>query len=70
MLILSRNVGESIIINDDIVVTILGVHRGQVRIGIEAPRDIQIHREEIWEKIQFQKREELEELKQDMEEKE
>jgi len=52
MLILTRNAGESIMIGDDIVITILGVNRGQVRIGIAAPIEIEVHREEIYERIQ------------------
>lgn len=52
MLILSRRPGESLIIGDHIRVSILGVKGGQVRIGIEAPKDVSVHREEIWFKIQ------------------
>lgn len=52
MLILTRKVGECIIINDDIKVTILGVKGMQVRIGIDAPKDVQVHREEIYKRIQ------------------
>ncbi|WP_312934768.1 carbon storage regulator CsrA [Pseudomonas sp.] len=52
MLILTRKVGEVIVINDDIKVTILGVKGMQVRIGIDAPKDIQVHREEIYNRIQ------------------
>ncbi len=51
MLILTRKPGETIIIGDDIKVTILGVASKQIRIGIEAPNDVTIHREEIYEKI-------------------
>jgi carbon storage regulator len=51
MLILTRKVGE-IVINDDIKVTILGVKGMQVRIGIDAPKDVQVHREEIFKRIQ------------------
>lgn len=51
MLILTRRVGEKLIIGDDIVVTILGVNSGQVRIGIDAPKEVDVHREEIWNKI-------------------
>lgn len=51
MLILTRRLDESIIINNDIKVTILGIKGNQIRIGIEAPKDITIHREEIQNKI-------------------
>ena len=56
MLILSRRVGETIIINDDILATILSIKGNQVRIGIEAPKGVEIHREEIWERIQEEKK--------------
>jgi carbon storage regulator len=52
MLVLSRRIGESLVIADDIRLTILGVSGGQVRVGIEAPKQISVHREEIYEKIQ------------------
>jgi len=51
MLILTRKVGEVIMIGDDIVVKVLGVRSGQVKIGIEAPRDLPVHRHEIFERI-------------------
>ncbi|MFC1556299.1 carbon storage regulator CsrA [candidate division KSB1 bacterium] len=51
MLVLTRKVGESINIGTDIKVTIINMESGQVRIGIEAPRDVIIHREEIYNKI-------------------
>ena len=54
MLILTRRVGESIIIGDDIVITILGVKGHQVRIGIDAPKNVSVHREEIKRKIDAQ----------------
>lgn len=51
-LVLTRRPEESIIIGDDIVVTVLGVSGNQVRIGVDAPRNVSVHREEIWRRIQ------------------
>jgi carbon storage regulator len=51
MLILTRRVGETLIIGDDVVITILGVKGNQVRVGINAPKDVSIHREEIYNRI-------------------
>jgi len=55
MLILSRKMGESIRVGDNVTVTVLGVARGQVKVGIEAPRDLTVHREEIYQRIQEEK---------------
>lgn len=52
MLILTRRVGETFIIGDDIRITVCSVRNGQVRIGIEAPKDVSIHRKEVYERIQ------------------
>lgn len=52
MLILTRRVGETLMIGDDVSVTVLGVKGNQVRIGVNAPRDVGVHREEIYDRIQ------------------
>lgn len=51
MLILTRRISESIIIGDDVKISVLGVKGNQVRLGIEAPKDVSVHREEIYERI-------------------
>lgn len=54
MLVLTRRPGESIVIGQNIVVTVIEIKGGQVRIGIDAPRDIQVHREEVFEQVRQQ----------------
>jgi len=52
MLILTRRVGESLVIGDDVTITVLGVKGNQVRIGVNVPREVAVHREEILNRIQ------------------
>jgi len=52
MLILTRRAGETVMIGNDVTITVLGVKGNQVRIGINAPKDVAVHREEIFERIQ------------------
>lgn len=51
MLILTRRVGETLMVGDDVTVTVLGVKGNQVRIGVNAPKDVAVHREEIYDRI-------------------
>ena len=55
MLILTRKVGESLVIGDDVSIIVLGVKGNQVRIGVDAPKSVSVHREEIYKKIQDEK---------------
>ena len=59
MLILTRRIGETLNIGDDVQVTVLGVKGNQVRLGINAPKDVPVHREEIYERIKREKEEDL-----------
>lgn len=55
MLVLTRRLGETLVINDDIKITVLGISGNQVRIGIAAPKEIEVHRAEVYERIQAEK---------------
>lgn len=55
MLILTRKVGEALMVGDDVNITVLGVKGNQVRIGVSAPKEVAVHREEIYQRIQKEK---------------
>ena len=61
MLILTRKVGESVLIGNDISITILSVRGNQVKLGVEAPKEVSVHREEIFQRIQQSKDEHIDE---------
>lgn len=67
MLILTRRVGETLMVGDEVSLTVLGVKGNQVRIGVNAPRDVAVHREEIYQRIQHERsmHEHLQQLEQD-----
>jgi carbon storage regulator len=56
VLILTRRVGETLMIGNDVTVTVLGIKGSQVRLGINAPKDVEVHREEVYERVQAEKR--------------
>lgn len=55
MLILTRRIGETLMIGDDVTVTVLGVKGNQIRLGVNAPKEIAVHREEIYERVKSEK---------------
>ena len=59
MLILTRRMGESVMVGDDVTLTVLGVKGSQIRLGIAAPNDVAVHREEIYERIKLEQKSEV-----------
>jgi carbon storage regulator len=60
MLILTRKVGETLMVGSDVTVTVMAVHGNQVRLGVSAPKDVAVHREEIYDRVQAEKAQQLE----------
>jgi len=67
MLILTRRVGETLMVGDEVAVTVLGVKGNQVRIGVNAPKEVSVHREEIYQRIQREKLQKLTHLEAQLE---
>lgn len=63
MLILTRRVGETLMVGDDVTVTVLGVKGNQVRIGVNAPKDVQVHREEIYRRVLQERQDDEQEVR-------
>ncbi|MDX9875701.1 MAG: carbon storage regulator CsrA [Spongiibacteraceae bacterium] len=61
MLILTRRIGETLVVGDEVTITVLGVKGNQVRLGVNAPKDVAVHREEIYQRIQKEKQDENDE---------
>ena len=62
MLLLTRRIGETVVIGENINITVLGTKGNQVRLGINAPKEVSVHREEIYQRIQFELKAKQEEL--------
>jgi carbon storage regulator CsrA len=60
MLILTRRVGETLMVGEEVTVRVMAVNGSQVRIGINAPKDVEVHREEIYDRVQAEKKQQLE----------
>jgi carbon storage regulator len=60
VLILTRKVGEALMIGEEVTVTVMGIKGNQVRIGINAPKDVEVHREEIYDRVQAEKAQQAE----------